>query len=121
MDYKDMTFLEAAKIEQRMCKTGCGKCGLSSINNKYSLNCQSLRMEYPEEYLRILADYDKAHPVKTILQEFLEKYPNAPLNKCGMPRCCPGHLYSYISTGCPNEGGANRCVACWNQPAEVQK
>ena len=127
MDYKDMTFLEAMEIRARIlkpdvcheCTIDCSDCPLSNDNNGKHMPCREFMNKHPEEYLRILADYDKAHPVKTILQDFKEKYPNTLIKKDGMPMCCPNWLgkYEEYCDG-KHDGG---CVTCWNQPVEEQK
>lgn len=58
--------------------------------------------------------WSEAHPQKTRLQDFLEKYPNASLQEDGMPKSC-GALLGY----CKNcEESKNNCKTCWNQPIE---
>lgn len=61
----------------------------------------------------IVSKWAEQHPVKTYLSEFLDRYPNAPLNEDGVPdRFCPGDLgYDNLSdcAGC-------ECTQCWNQP-----
>lgn len=131
MDCKDMTFLEAVKIERRMvgygrkgvndCTIGCDSCPLYYDNNSKNCLCRDIRRNYPEEYLRILADYDKAHPVKTILQDFREKYPNAVMDKDGVPEIsCPQKLGYNCSCHCSGIIDSHVCgnPYCWNQPVE---
>lgn len=63
------------------------------------------------------------HPAKTYQQDFLEKYPNAPLNKeDNAPTICPYELgyFSYDDKLC---GGIatnrdNICKDCWNRSME---
>lgn len=58
----------------------------------------------------------KEHPPKTMLQDFLEKYPNAPLNINGdYPECCP-FMLGYKKGDCIKPRGT--CVECWNRPVE---
>ena len=48
---------------------------------------------------------------KTLLQDFLEKYPNTPLGNDGTPLACP-YLLGYVDEkGCHGD-----CIDCWNQP-----
>ena len=51
---------------------------------------------------------------KTILQDFLEKYPNAELNDDGVPKPCPYWLGYKDMPFC----NRIRCVECWNRPME---
>lgn len=58
----------------------------------------------------------KEHPPKTMLQDFLEKYPDAPLNINGdYPECCP-FMLGYKKGDCIKPRGT--CVECWNRPVE---
>lgn len=75
-------------------------------------------------HLRNLEVGNKAHtdvyaveyPQNTMLQDFLEKYPNAPLNINGdYPECCP-FMLGYKKGDCIKPRGT--CVECWNRPVE---
>lgn len=56
----------------------------------------------------------KEYPQTIILEDFLEKYPNAPLNDWGMPlRVCPIDLgYEDRTT----QSCFDECADCWNRP-----
>lgn len=119
-NYKNMTYLEAKAIEKRMtkgCNIPCGSCPISMRNNPLQCDCAILRRDHPEEFLKILYEWDKAHLVKTILQEFREKYPNAPMDENNMPYACPSYLGYKDLGGCSKTG----CASCWNQPVEESK
>lgn len=60
--------------------------------------------------------WSQKHPRKTRLQDFLEKYPNAPLTLDGMktPKACAQQL-GYCES-CHYVGGG--CYNCWNEPVE---
>lgn len=110
-----MEFIKAMKIRQRMCSRNkdCGLCPLSGTNNGRNTHCINLMSEYPEEAEKALEKWDKEHPVKTILDEFKEKYPDAPLNDDGTPkRICPAIL------GYKNLDYCSSCIKCWSQPAK---
>lgn len=62
----------------------------------------------------IVEQWSKEHPRKTILQDFLEKYPNAELNDDGVPKPCPYWLGYKDMPFC----NRIRCVECWNRPLE---
>lgn len=115
-----MEFIEAFKIVKRMCEddTGdCIDCPLSIENNNTKEHCYDFMMAYPERVEEILTKWVEEHPQKTILTDFLEKYPNAPLNESGFPKVCPVGLGFYDS-GCPFGGGVVDCEECWNRPLE---
>ncbi|MFA7255982.1 MAG: hypothetical protein WC047_00190 [Kiritimatiellales bacterium] len=52
---------------------------------------------------------------KTMLDDFLEKYPNAQLWVDGTPKVCAGVLYANKKPLCNGE----RCVDCWNKPLDM--
>lgn len=60
--------------------------------------------------------YAVEHPQKTMLQDFLEKHPDAPLNaNSDYPECCP-FMLGYKKGDCIKPRGT--CVECWNRPVE---
>ena len=60
-------------------------------------------------------DWSQEHPRKTMLQDFLEKYPYAKLRNDGTPEgICPDILgYEDGESWCDR-----KCVKCWNRPLE---
>ena len=67
--------------------------------------------------LKLLDDWAAANPVKTYAQDFFEKFPEAPKDPRGVPRCCPFDCGYSVSDDCINDKGMNSdCVACWNRP-----
>lgn len=94
----------------------CADCPFSYKNNGKNLNCSAFEAEYSEEAVAIIEKWAAEHPQKTMLQDFLEKYPNAPLSKIdGTPIICPykiGYEEQYLD--CNDIG----CVKCWNRPIE---
>lgn len=114
-----MEFLKAMKIIKRMCE-GCNKCPLSAENNEENETCHDFMMAYPEKAEEILIKWEKEHPTKTFLMDFLEKHPKARLDDDGTPKSvCPYQLgYTNESNddcGCLEEYG---CKKCWNRPME---
>lgn len=60
------------------------------------------------------------HPVKTILQDFLEKCPNAPMvEDMKIPRVCVELVGYKAYDRCLDPAGGG-CKACWNRPLEVE-
>lgn len=82
------------------------------MNNGKALSCGDFELEYPEEAVAIIEKWAEEHPQKTILMDFLEKFPNAKLRNNGIPPgVCPDILgYSKIRR-CERS-----CVDCWNRP-----
>ena len=65
--------------------------------------------------------WSKSHPQKTMIQDFFEKFPNAPRTKDGTPRnICPcdcgytNEPESYIVC----EHFTDDCLKCWSRPLE---
>lgn len=114
-----MEFIEAMKIKKSMCKgRACGDCPLGKASKQKCTGCTEYCLEHPEEAEKILIKWDKEHPRKTILMDFLEKHPNAPLDDDGTPQdVCPFAL-GYVKNGeCYLDDG-NDCIPCWNRPME---
>lgn len=103
--------LDSLGRKSRICSgVNCSDCPFYAF--KRGLLCGEFEFGYPEEAVAIVEKWSQEHPQKTMLMDFLEKYPNAPL-KNGVPRfTCPRHLgYTDIEDIC---GG--KCVDCWNRP-----
>ena len=95
----------------------CSVCPFSNTNNGKGLSCSDFEAEYPEEVVAIVEKWAAEHPPKTMLQDFLERYPNAPLDKIGTPFICPyeiGYEEQRLDRNCNDIG----CVKCWNRPIE---
>lgn len=119
-----MEFVEYMKIKKRMTKTDfkdtcglpCDECPFNIDDVGSILPCHGFEMLYPEKAEAIVQKWAEEHPQKTILQEFLEHYPNVSRHDNGVPKICP-HVIGYkniyeIGTLCTLEG----CEKCWNQP-----
>ena len=95
----------------RMCKyyNICQKCQLCS-------SCTGLPSSFrkdADEIDEIVDNWVKEHPAKTYMQDFFEKFPNAPKNNNGTPKICITTIYG-DEFECL-EGG---CKKCWNQEME---
>lgn len=117
-----MTAIEYMKIKSRItrpdnygeCDIPCDCCPLSSDNNGKGVLCTSLELKYPEEAVAIVQKWAEEHPVKTLLQDFFEKFPKAKKDKDGTPTICPEEVYG----GKRNCLGYKNCQECWNRPLE---
>lgn len=67
------------------------------------------------QYAAAVEQWSKEHPLKTRLQDFLEKYPKAIIgsDKTPVGVCCVrlGYCESCRYVGCG-------CYQCWNEPVE---
>lgn len=103
-----MDAIKYLKEKERMCykQEDCTHCPLKTDDDN---TCSILEETNPEEAVEIVEEWSKEHPQKTILLDFLERYPNATLSSKGVPICCALHL-----------GYLDKCEAicsdCWNRP-----
>ena len=118
----EMTATEYLKTKARMiqfgddgvCTIECDNCQLFSKNNGKEVPCDCFENMYPEEAVDIIQKWADVHPKKTMMQDFFEKYPNAPRRISGEPLVCPESLgYRPEDTGC--HAG---CDECRNRPLE---
>ena len=66
----------------RMCKyhithAECHECPMGSSHNGTNYNCEHLLFECPQKAIEIVQKWSDEHPVKTRLDDLLEKYPKA--------------------------------------------
>lgn len=112
-------FTEKLRMTKRtkngLCKIKCSNCPLCSNNNGEGLSCPTFEMYYPEKAIEVVQKWSNEHPRKTYLSEFLKNYPNALLDKNGVPQnLCPSRFGLKNLENC----GEISCVECWNQPIE---
>lgn len=82
--------------------------------------CPMSVLEYDNPDIQGIIDslqkWSDEHPVKTRLDDLLEKYPNVPLNGVGTPRFDPWMLgYCDKCSDCPH------CIGdeyCWHEPVD---
>ena len=105
---------------KRMCKT-MPDCDIDCpFGGKFSsrVDCELDIQNKPEKAVEILEHWSKENPMKTIMDDFFEKFPNAPKDDGGEPITCP-YDCGYVTTReCPEH---YICVECWSRPLEVSK
>ena len=115
-----MDVIEFIKERNRMCNyyKSKGHCKDKSCPASYHCCLDFLSVEY--DGFKLVDDVEKfssEHPQKTMLQDFLEKFPNALLDKDGVPeKFCPhdvGYTSGYYCRKEPRD-----CVKCWSRPVE---
>ena len=122
-----MEYVKAMKIKARMCKksreredTCCAECLFSHRNNGKYINCDSFVIKYPAEAETILTKWDAENPVKTMMDDFFEKHPNAPKRSHTEPHVCP-HICGYVLALHENCKYANGdCLKCWSRPLQEE-
>lgn len=96
---------------KRMCASydDCVKCEL------YVNDCSRI-YGLPDNADEIVDKWVKEHPAKTYMQDFFEKFPNAPKEYDGIPVPCITGIYGDDKRlkECAVEGNLN-CLECWNQ------
>ena len=80
-----------------------------------SPNCiiAAMGKEERAKLIRDVEQWSKEHPKRTRLQDFLEKYPNAPVDGNGTPQACCEHL-GYCTKSC--DLFELTCKDCWDIP-----
>lgn len=105
---------EKARMTESVGVDGCGisciTCPLYCLNNECKMSCRRLEDKRPKKAIAIVQKWSDEHPVKTILDDFKEKFPNAKLDKDGFPVGCIRWLGHHVYE-CPND-----CDKCWNRP-----
>lgn len=102
------------RISGRCKGVDCKDCPFNRFNSEKTLTCTAFGAEYPEERVAIVEKWSKEHPQKTILQDFLEKYPNALLDEDEVPvTCC--HNLGFTQ---PKDCYKIYCKKCWNRLLE---
>lgn len=74
--------------------------------------CNYIVSGLPDSADEMIEKWVKEHPIKTYLQDFLEKFPNAPKGEKGTPKICPHQIYPEIDA---NYRCCENCLKCWNQ------
>lgn len=100
---------------KRMCKvdiSGCMGCPLDEIKGGM---CRYSVYKEPERAVEIVEKWSKENPMKTIMDDFFEKFPNARKTKDGLPEICPTAVYGGKRDCC----AVHDCVECWYRPLEV--
>lgn len=111
-----------SKERKRMCDyyrlsiEQCSACPMHSQRNGHNTICYKMVDDYPQEAIDIIQKWSDEHPDKTILDDLLEKYPDAKRNSNGTPFICIKWL-GYTDVVCQDS-----CMACWEMLlSEVKK
>lgn len=98
----------------KSCSIDCKRCPLFSQNNGTGELCGSFELMYPEKVIEIVQKWSDEHPRKTYKDDFLEKFPKAPLDSSGCPFVSPCHLYDKM-LHCSESA---QCRRCWDKVME---
>ena len=92
----------------------CGYCNLSEHNECGFPACQV--KDFPERAVDVIQKWSDENPVKTRLDDLLEKYPKFEVfSETGRPMYKP-RMFGYCTgcSTCPN----NKAEHCWNEPVD---
>lgn len=114
-----MDVVKFLKEKERLCDkmyygtTGiCGECPL-----QYKGCDMNEPKDDIEEVIEIVEQWSQDNPQKTMIQDFFEKFPNAPRSEVGTPRMCPCDCGYEKVSNCPN-GEICNSLKCWSRPLE---
>ena len=101
-----------------MCNgTNCENCPLKKVKGRACLIglIKGHKVETAAEQLEVLREWVKEHPVKTYKDVFIEKLPNARINKKdSIPTVCRKMVFGGSLNDCIDNG--DKCKECWNEP-----
>lgn len=85
--------------------------GVLPLSQEVSFKCSTTKDEIDK-----IIQWSKDNPRKTRLQDFLEKYPNAPKTTDGVPRVCSAAIgyRDFCSVGYEEIN----CKRCWDEPID---
>lgn len=109
------------EIGERLCRTynrqhqsgDCSGCPLAEEHENMeclaaTIGC--LNIKNVEKQLELMRKWAEEHPVKTYKDVFLEKLPNARLDKDGRPVSCRNEVFGIVKCCIAD------CKDCWNEP-----
>lgn len=105
---------------ERMCKAngGCVSCEFCKEfggDNECGLDATN----HPEKAVEIVEKWSRENPVKTMMSDFFEKFPNAHKEDTGAPMVCPWTM-GYCESDSEICDNLN-CYDCWSRPLEESK
>lgn len=119
-----MEAMKFIKERNRMCDyygsytSGCRKNEEICPGRKCKCNGYWVAESDDFKIVDIVKQWSEKHPQKTMLQDFLEKFPNAPLDNDGIPSNCPQSLGYCSDAYCGIHPIGKICVKCWSRPLE---
>ena len=113
-----MDAVKFIKEYRRMCnKYYCGKeCPLYEEPCDTSSSILLANSDLANKIVNIVEQWSQAHPQKTMMQDFFEKFPNAPVDEDGTPEICPKNLGYDKIEWCDYR---INCKDCWNRSVDM--
>lgn len=111
-----MDAVEFIKERRRMCDMeSCNSCPAEVLDECDYETKDIIKL------VQIVEQWSKEHPQKTIMQDFFEKFPNAPKTMLGYPYPCAKDLGYPKLNSCSfgvKGGAGSYCRECWSRPME---
>ena len=95
---------------KRMCNSYNNCMGCPFFVKEIKCEIYMVPQLLPNNADEIVDEWVEEHPIKTYMQDFFEKFPNAPKDRNGAPIACWKHVYGN-GNGC----GFDDCIECWTQ------
>ena len=118
-DFNDTKYYLRKKYEMCSECVICEGCPLSTDNNGKALNCREFEKNYPEATIAAVQEYHERKTKKhTYLDDFFNKFPDAPKALDGYPYIKPCFIYSEIKNN--NKYACTLCSSnnCWDMKKE---
>lgn len=114
-----MDAVEFIKEQYRMCFTQkCRPCEIYNIIGDM-MSCDEWCANNSKRAVEIVEKWSQEHPQKTMMQDFFEKYPNAPKRRDGAPILCPDQCGYEKQRYCVEVNrDVKECSQCWSRPME---
>lgn len=119
-----MDAIKFIKEYSRLCRNqeNCNTCPLTKICYISKRTMERI-IKNPESLTDSVEKWSQSHPQKTMMQDFFEKFPNAPKDEKegGIPKSvCPRQLgYTDKNEDCHELFDCD-CVKCWSRPLEEE-
>ena len=113
-----MEAIEFLKEYQRICRcyhsNKCSGCPLEVYG------CD-IEHDDAQEIVKIVEEWAREHPRKTLMQDFFEKFPNAPRTVDGLPFHCPFECGYFKNNNCPfgKNNPSDDCSKCWFRSLDI--
>lgn len=121
----EMKALEFLREWHRMCQKYpfCSDCPMEDSSSRSCMPCKWVFNDI-EKVVAIVKKWSEEHLRKTLLQDFLEKYPKAELAYNKFPEICPHSLGYATNKECfldtDEQFVSEECEECWNRPLEEE-
>ena len=117
-----MDIVKFFKNRKRMCDKFVDRCEACPLF-QYECNMNDPQSDI-EDVIKIVEQWTKNNPERTMIQDFFEKFPNAPKEEDGTPLdICPSYCgyTDELNSLSVCENFNQNCLKCWSRPLEQEK